>query len=162
MVGKSDEKSRRVTEFIILRRKEEHEFKKAGNPKWREQAEANFLSRMKSINKELNIEKEKPRMISSQISIEEESKIVEDVFGFLNELNSPPQINRSYKKPSFNVSKLLTYFEEKSKSFKKIPSKLLSQPVKFYDGSDFQHYHKHSSHTPPKPKPNRESYRNIL
>lgn len=165
LVGKRDKKSRKVTEFIILRRKEEQEFKKLGNPMWREQAEANFLSRMKELNKELNIDKEKPR-INTQISIEEESKIVEDVFGFLNELSSPPPVNRSNKqKPSFNVSKLLTYFEEKSRNIKKIPSKLLSRPVNYYDGSDYvENYHKHSSRTPPKhkPKPHRESYRNIL
>lgn len=160
LIGKLNEKSGKVAELILLRRKEEHDFKKAGNPQWREQAEANFASRLSNLHKELKIDKdveEIPTKIeTANINIEEDSKIVEDVFGFLNELNSPPSSNRKKEKPSFHVSKLLVYFEEKTKSIKRIPAKLLSRPVAYYEGSDYvEHYRPHE-------KPIAESYRSLL
>lgn len=130
-------RSQRINELRVLKRKEEIQFKQSGNKRWREDADANYWLRIDELNRELALEAEskKPAVVKPQqpINAEEDNKIVDDVFGFLDGPNSPrPAVKRQ---ASFAVSKMLQYFEEKSRNQKLIPPKLLSRPVNYYESS---------------------------
>lgn len=126
--GKIAEKSRKMQELMVLRRKEESDFKKANDPKWRENAEANYLSRVSELSKEYALIKEvpRPKEIIHKINSEEDSRFVDEVFGYL-EPTSPEF------KSKHQVSNLLSFFEKRSKEKKRIPSKILSRPVTYHD-----------------------------
>lgn len=134
--GKLTEKSRRMQELIMLRHQEEKEFRRAGNPNWEDDAKVNFMARFAELSREYVLEREQmtnERSLAQQkrhyINIEEDNKVVDDVFEFLHYSTSPEnETNRN----SIGVSKMLLYFEEKSKLKKKVPTKLLSRPVNFY------------------------------
>ena len=133
MRGKIAEKTRRMQELMLLRRKEEQDFKKSGNRTWREDAEANYMARVTAVSQEFVIEKEEPKpeiIENHKINIEDDNKVVDDVFGFLDSTSPEPQ--PKYRN-SYGVSKMLLFFEEKSRNKKIIPTKLLSAPVKVYE-----------------------------
>lgn len=134
--GKISEKSRKTAEFARLRIQEEQQLKKLGNSNWREEAESRFLVRLAKLSQELKLDKENETNRQYNINIEEQNKVVDDVFGFLSELQTPkmPTKNKLNSK-SFRVSKMITYLEEKSRNLKDIPSKLLHRPVTRYDTS---------------------------
>lgn len=137
LMGKISEKSRKMAELARLRVKEEQELKKAGHKAWKEEAEKRYLARMVLLNKELKIEKERA---NPQNNVEEDYKVVDDLFQFLTELQTPqmkpkPAARQKPSQPTFRVSRMISYLEAKSRNLKHIPSKLLSRPVNYYDSS---------------------------
>jgi myosin VIIa len=139
--GKMAQKSKRMTELLVMRRTEEKEFKKAGHGKWMEMAEENYRARVTELHHELEMEKEVERSTQQRtqqlqsINIEEHNKVVDDVFRFLqdsDQMSSPEQ--QPKVKTAFGVSKMLLYFEAKSRNKKHVPTKLLSAPVNSYEG----------------------------
>lgn len=130
--GKMSEKSRRMHEIRMLRSREEQELRHAGNAHWREIAEENYTKRVAALAREMQLEKEvahKPLTNGHQIYIEEDNKVVDDVFGFLPEPMSPEPQPKQQKTA---VSNLLLFFEKQTRRRKKVPKKLLSRPVTQY------------------------------
>jgi hypothetical protein len=93
------------------------------------------------LHHELEMEKEVERSTQQRtqqlqsINIEEHNKVVDDVFRFLqdsDQMSSPEQ--QPKVKTAFGVSKMLLYFEAKSRNKKHVPTKLLSAPVNSYEG----------------------------
>lgn len=143
--GKMSEKSRKLQEFRMLRIHEEHDLRQKGNPHWREIAEDNYTKRVAALSRELQLEKEvapKPLTNGHQIYIEEDNKVVDDVFGFLPEPMSPEPQPKQHKTA---VSNLLLFFEKHTKRKKTVPKKLLSRPVNQYSGNIYgnedEYYH---------------------
>lgn len=131
-------KAKRMNELLALKRREELQFKQSGNKRWREDAEHNYWMRVDELNQELALEAEMRKPVEviqpyQSIDVEENNKMLDDVFGFLNDSMSPEPVPK--RKPSFAVSKMLQYFEEKSRNKKIIPTKLLSRPVNYYESS---------------------------
>lgn len=134
-------RARRMNEIIALQRTEELQFRKSGNARWQEDAEHNYWLRVDELNKEMAEPPPPPPappiMVVVQpqpsINVEEDNKIVDDVFGFLEGTTSPEPVPK--RKPSLAVSKMRQYFEEKSRNKKIIPTKLLSRPVNYYESS---------------------------
>ncbi|CRL00551.1 CLUMA_CG013811, isoform B [Clunio marinus] len=87
--GKITEKSRKMVEFAKLRVQEEQQLKREGNKHWKEEAESRFLARLTNLNKELKLDRENEIRRQHNINIEEQTKVVDDVFGFLSELQTP-------------------------------------------------------------------------
>lgn len=134
--GKISEKSRMMIEFAKLRVQEEQQLKKGGHDNWKEEAENRFFARLTKLNQELKLDKENEIKRQHRINIEEQNKVVDDVFGFLTELQTPKMKPKNPRHtPSFRVSKMISYLEEKSRNLKHIPSKLLSRPVTSYDST---------------------------
>lgn len=134
--GKISEKSRKMLEFTKLRNQDEQQLKKAGNPNWKQEAENRFINRLANLNRELKLDRENEIRRQHNLNIEEQNRVVDDVFGFLTELQTPkPTPKNPRHMPSFKVSKLRNFLEEKSRNIKHIPSKLLSRPVNRYDSS---------------------------
>lgn len=134
--GKITEKSHKMAQFAKLRLHEEQELKRAGNAKWKEVAEASFFSRLANLNRELKLDRENEIRRQHIINIEEQNRVVDDVFGFLADLQTPKMPPKVAKhKPSIKVSKMISYLEEKSRNLKNIPSKLLSSPVNNYNAT---------------------------
>lgn len=134
--GKITEKSRKTIEFAQLRVKEEQQLKKAGDTQWKEKAEQKFLDRLMNLNRELKLEKEKEKR-QPGILDQDAHDTVNDAFLFLDDLAKTPKMKPKVDRssPSFRVSKLISYLEDKSRSVKHIPSKLLSRPVNRYDST---------------------------
>lgn len=133
---KLSEKSRKMADFARLRVQEEQQLKRAGNSNWKEEAEIRFLARLTKLNQELKLDKENEIQRQRQINIDEQTKVVDDVFGFLSELQTPKMKPKNEQRsPTYKVSKLISYLEEKSRNLKHIPSKLLSRPVDQYDST---------------------------
>lgn len=133
--GKIAEKSRKLQEFMVIRRKEEQEYKKAGHSDWKEVAEANYHARVSALLKEMKLEKEEEdsRIKNGhKIYIEEDNKVVDDMFSFLppEQPTSPEPVPKH--KNAYGVSNLLSYFERRHRNKKTIPKKLLSHPVTSY------------------------------
>ncbi|XP_058123713.1 myosin-VIIa-like isoform X2 [Anopheles ziemanni] len=101
-------RARRMNEIIARKRTEEVQFKKSGNARWREDAEHNYRLRVDELNRELAYAEEsrKAARVLPQPSInpEEDNKIVDDVFGFLEGTTSPEPVPK--RKPSLAVSKM--------------------------------------------------------
>lgn len=134
--GKISEKSRQMVGFAKLRVQEEQQLKKAGVANWKQEAENRFLLRLTKLNQELKLDKENEIKRQHIINIEEQTKVVDDVFGFLADLQTPQMKPKNPRPaPSFRVSKMIVYLEEKSRNIKNIPSKLLARPVNQYDSS---------------------------
>lgn len=140
--GKISEKSQKMVELAQLRVKEEQELKNAGHPTWKHEAEARFLSRLALLNQELKIDKEKqiqPQHINNNNNIEDEYKVIDELFDFLPEWQTPKMkpkaATRRNVPPTFRVSRMISYLEAKSRNIKHIPSKLLSRPMNYYDNS---------------------------
>lgn len=76
---------------------------------------------------------EKPKSYK-EIDAEEGVRVIENEFEFLND---PQPVNQSTprKKKTVTVSRMKNFFEEQSRIVKKIPTKLLSRPVNYYDSS---------------------------
>uniref|UniRef100_A0A1Q3FYL2 Putative myosin class v heavy chain n=1 Tax=Culex tarsalis TaxID=7177 RepID=A0A1Q3FYL2_CULTA len=95
-------KAQRMNELLAMKRTEEIQFKKSGNKRWREDAEHNYWLRFDELNRELALEAEaKKAAIKPQqpINVEEDNKIVDDVFGFLDGPMSPEPVPK--RKASF-------------------------------------------------------------
>lgn len=136
LAGKISEKSRKMAEFAKLRVQEEQQLKRAGNANWKEEAENRYFTRIARLNQELKLEKDKETKRQHQINIDEQTKVVDDVFGFLTDLQTPKmQPKNPQRAPTFKVSKMISYLEDKSRNLKYIPSKLLSRPFNYYDSS---------------------------
>ena len=135
--GKMSEKSRKMAEFAKIRNQEEQHLKRAGHINWKEEAEGRFFARLVKLNQELKLDKENELRRQHEINIEEQTKVVDDVFGFLAELGQTPKMTPKNPKrePTFRVSKMITYLERKSRNIKEIPLKLLSRPVNHYDST---------------------------
>ncbi|KAL7044735.1 hypothetical protein ACKWTF_002035 [Chironomus riparius] len=101
LLSKISEKSQRMAELGRLRVQEEQELKKANHPRWKQEAEMRFLTRLSTLNKELKIETERKSNQQYQMSIEEEDKLVDDVFSFLTELPTPVAKPRTTYTPSY-------------------------------------------------------------
>lgn len=133
--GKISAKSRKMVEFRMLRAQEEKQLKQAGNIHWKEEAEGRFLARVAKLNEELQLDKNEV-VDSYNINIEDQNKVVDDVFKFLADLQTPKMKPKNPRNASsFRVSKMISYLEEKSRNLKHIPSKLLSRPVNHYDSN---------------------------
>lgn len=131
-------KARRMTEILMMMRTEESQFKQSGHARWKEDAEHNYWLRVDELNRELAGEQQEhrslPRVVPQpSITVDDDNKIVDDVFGFLEGTTSPEPVPK--RKPSLAVSKMRQYFEEKSRNKKIIPTKLLSRPVNYYESS---------------------------
>ncbi|XP_053673304.1 myosin-VIIa-like [Anopheles nili] len=89
-------KARRMNEIIAMKRNEEMLFRKSGNSRWREDSEHNYWLRVDELNRELASQEEsrKAARILPQpiINAEEDNKIVDDVFGFLEGTTSPEPV----------------------------------------------------------------------
>lgn len=129
--GRLAQKSIRLQELMVLRNHDEKELRKAGNPNWELDAKVIYMQRYAELSKEFDLhEKIKPHQAinNHSINIEEDNKVVDDVFGFLP---SSPEMEVRSKKMN-GVSEMIVSFEAKSKVKKKVPTKLLSAPVNFY------------------------------
>lgn len=134
--GKITAKSRKMVEFGKLRVQEEEQFKRAGNANWKQEAENRFITRLAQLNRELKVDRENEIIRQHKMTIEDGNKVVDDVFGFLTELQTPlMKPKNSRRSPSFKVSQMISYLEVKSRNVKHIPSKLLSRPVNNYDST---------------------------
>lgn len=134
--GKITEKARKMVELARLRMQEEQQLKHTGNADWKQEAENRFISRLANLNRELKLDRENEIRRQHNINIEEQNKVVDDVFGFLADLQTPQMKPKNSRHlPSFRVSKMISYLEEKSRNLKHIPSKLLSRPVSSYDST---------------------------
>ncbi|XP_035917613.1 myosin-VIIa-like isoform X3 [Anopheles stephensi] len=112
-------RARRMNEIIAMQRTEELQFRKSGNARWREDAEHNYWLRVDELNREMAAQqpREAPHKLMAvlpqpTINVEEDNKIVDDVFGFLEGTTSPEPVPK--RKPSLAVSKMRQYFEEKT------------------------------------------------
>lgn len=130
--NKLSERLQKMTELAKLRLKEEQELKAAGHSKWKQEAELRYLTRLAALKKELKIENGAQ---PTQLTNEDEDKLVDDVFSFLSELPTPTPRARPRYTPSYKVSKMISYLEAKSRNVKHIPSKLLSRPTFNYNDS---------------------------
>lgn len=136
LTSKISEKSYKMSQLVQMRIQDEHELKNAGNKMWKEEAEERFFIRLGNLNRELKINTEEAaKKMQYSINIEDDKKIVDDVFGFLQEPTTPKATKKPMRTATFKVSKMISYLEEKSRNLKHIPSKLLSRPVKYYDSS---------------------------
>lgn len=125
-----------MAEFAKLRLQEEQQLKQAGNANWKQEAEGRFLARLTKLSQELRLDKENEIKRQHEINIEDGNKVVDDVFEFLKDLQTPKLKPKNPRNtPSFRVSKMISYLEEKSRSLKHIPSKLLSRPTTHYDST---------------------------
>lgn len=129
-------------EFIMQRRKDEVEFKRKGHANWKDLAEEKYLERLRLFNLETKRERQR-----KTYELEENIKIIDDEFDFLNLADMPdriisernqikfePEVAKT-KQKTIKVKQIKTFFEEQSKIVKNIPSKFLSRPVKNYDSS---------------------------
>ncbi|XP_055591765.1 myosin-VIIa-like [Uranotaenia lowii] len=86
-------KAQRMNELLALKRREEIQFKQSGNKRWREDAEHNYRMRVDELNQEMALEAElrKAATVKPQpaINVEDDNKVVDDVFGFLDGPTSP-------------------------------------------------------------------------
>ncbi|XP_065072621.1 myosin-VIIa-like isoform X2 [Ochlerotatus camptorhynchus] len=90
-------KAQRMNELLGIKRREETQFKQSGNKRWREDAEHNYWLRVDELNQELALEAEMKRTIEMvqpypAMDAEENNKVVDDVFGFLNDPMSPEPV----------------------------------------------------------------------
>nr|XP_029708948.1 myosin-VIIa-like isoform X1 [Aedes albopictus] len=97
-------KAKRMNELLALKRREELQFKQSGNKRWREDAEHNYWMRVDELNQELALEAEMRKPVEviqpyQSIDVEENNKMLDDVFGFLNDSMSPEPVPK--RKPSF-------------------------------------------------------------
>lgn len=128
--GRLAQKAIRLQELHVLRSYDEKEFHKAGNPNWELDAKVVYMQRYAELSKEFDLrENAKPTINNHIINIEEDNKVVDEVFRFLPP-SSPEMEVRSKKRNG--VSEMIVSFEAKSKIKKKVPTKLLSAPVNFY------------------------------
>lgn len=138
LAGKISEKSHKMVELAKLRIKEEQELKSSGHPTWKQEAEKRYLSRLAVLHRDLKIEKDKEfNHHHHQNSIEDEYKVIDDLFDFLPEWQTPKMkpkaATRRINAPTFKVSRLISFLEAKSRDIKHIPSKLLSRPMNYYN-----------------------------
>lgn len=134
--GKISKKASKMIEFSTLRVQEEQRLRKDGVENYKEEAERRFLARLSKLNQELQLDRENEIQHQHTINIEEQNKVVDDVFEFLSGFTTPKMKPKNLRnKPSFRVSKMISYLEEKSRTLKHIPSKLLSRPVTRYDSN---------------------------
>lgn len=130
--GRIAEKSARLQELIMLRKMEEKQFRLEGNPNWEDDAKVNFMARFAELSHEFDVRHQpKPEPIDHSINIEENNKVIDDVFDFLKHTSTSPELLPKPKKLN-GVSKMISSFEQHYKIKKKVPSKLLSRPVNFY------------------------------
>lgn len=141
LAGKASVKSQKMAELARLRVKEEQELRQSGHPTWKQEAEARYFVRLAAVNKELKIEDQKVIQNNqiNQSNVEEDYKVVDELFNFLTELQTPKMqpksAARQKSQPTFRVSRMISYLEAKSRNIRHIPSKLLSRPVNYYDSS---------------------------
>lgn len=134
--GKISQKSQKMIEFAKIRVQEEQQLKHAGVANWKEEAETRFLSRLSNLSRELKLDKENEMKQQHNVNIEEQNKVVDDVFGFLADLQTPKMKSKVPRHtPSIRVSKMITYLEEKSRNLRHVPSKLLSRATVNYQDS---------------------------
>uniref|UniRef100_A0A182NTY9 Myosin motor domain-containing protein n=1 Tax=Anopheles dirus TaxID=7168 RepID=A0A182NTY9_9DIPT len=110
-------RARRMHEIIAMQRTEELQFRKSGNARWKEDAEHNYWLRVDELNQEMALREEELRrapmmrtaaataaaattviLPQQNINAEEDNKIVDDVFGFLEGTTSPEPVPK--RKPS--------------------------------------------------------------
>lgn len=129
-------KLKRLREISNLRITEEQEFRKAGNKNWKDDAETNYRTRLKELTgtiEENGVEENGISTPSSyKIDIDEDNKVVDAVFGFLDATSDDIGDESVSVESPPHVSDMLVYFEAKSRDKKPVPSKLLSRPVGFY------------------------------
>lgn len=135
--GKMDGKSKMMHDLLVLKYQEEKDFRMSGNPHWQAAADANYKLRVNELLRDLepesNISSAPKMMVQPKINIEEEKKMVDEIFGFLQEPTSPVPATKLKHTSSIGVSRMLKFFETKNKHKKVIPTKLLSRPVNYYD-----------------------------
>uniref|UniRef100_A0A182W6G5 Myosin motor domain-containing protein n=1 Tax=Anopheles minimus TaxID=112268 RepID=A0A182W6G5_9DIPT len=90
-------RARRMNEILAMKRTEELQFRKSGNARWKEDAEHNYWLRVDELNREMTYQQEArnvPTVVLPQpsINVEEDNKIVDDVFGFLEGTTSPEPV----------------------------------------------------------------------
>lgn len=127
--GKFTEKAKRMQDLMMLRKQEELQFRKLGQAQWHELAEINYRNRVAELSKELALDKEAPTKHPQHTYRDEDNQVVDAVFDFLPETSPEPQPKHP---TAFGVSKMLLFFEEKSRNKKIVPPKLLSHPVNYY------------------------------
>lgn len=134
--SKLNERAKRIQELQALRRREEAEFKKEGRKDWEMVALSNFNHRVDELSKEMTFEREivergRPNGDMNHMEIENDYKVVDAVFEFLD---NDPVVNETTSRPvpAVRVSKMLSFYEEKSRNKPIVPKKLLSRPVNVY------------------------------
>lgn len=139
------ERARRLQDLALLKAQEEQQFKRTGTKTWQEDAERNYQERVRQMHVQLAMDKEATNhvpLLSSEelqrrhnMSIEKDNDVVDDLFKFLSETSPEPEPKHKENNGGTNalgVSKMLLFFEEKSRNKKHVPSKLLSHPVNYY------------------------------
>ncbi|KAJ6646193.1 Myosin-VIIa, partial [Pseudolycoriella hygida] len=97
--GRIAEKSARLQELIMLRKKEEKQFRQEGNPNWEDDAKVNFMARFAELSREFDVRHQpKPEPIDHSINIEENNKVIDDVFDFLKHTSTSPELLPKPKK----------------------------------------------------------------
>ncbi|XP_055683305.1 unconventional myosin-VIIa-like isoform X4 [Lutzomyia longipalpis] len=127
---KIKEKAKRMKELMLLKKQEEAQFKKLGQAQWQEIAEVNYRNRVAELSKDMAVESESQVAPQSRHSYrDEDNEVVDAVFDFLPDTSPEPQPKHP---TALGVSKMLLFFEEKSRNKKIVPPKLLSHPVNIY------------------------------
>ncbi|TMW39750.1 hypothetical protein DOY81_015169 [Sarcophaga bullata] len=129
----------KLRELRLLRKQEEEQYRLAKEPNWKQHAEENYCKRLQGIdpvttaasigNGQTNGHA-KPEEINTDnyIDVESSKKVVDDVFGFLDDADvSGPVIS--------NVREKSLMFEQEFRKNKFIPTKLLSRPVNYYEST---------------------------
>lgn len=149
--AKYGERLKQLKAFRVLRKKEEDHYRQAGERKWKQHAEANYQQRLKGIDP---LQKppatppaQAPALVpvtppitngharareepnnNNYIDVESSKKIVDDVFGFLNDADVSGPVGPNVKEKSQMFEKVLS-------KPRFIPTKLLSRPVNYYESA---------------------------
>uniref|UniRef100_A0A1A9W1S0 Myosin motor domain-containing protein n=1 Tax=Glossina brevipalpis TaxID=37001 RepID=A0A1A9W1S0_9MUSC len=120
------EKSNKMKELRMLRAKDEQHYLKTGQDNWKQKAEENHKKHLKAVkpNAEQTLEIKIPEENNNNlIDVESSKKIVDSVFGFLDEADVSGPVGPNVKQKS----RMLELQLGKNKI---IPTKLLSRPVR--------------------------------
>lgn len=130
----------KLRELRLLKKQEEEQYRQAKEKDWKQHAEDNYRKRVQGIDPLITIDTvttngqtngyAKPEELNTDnyIDVESSKKVVDDVFGFLDDADvSGPVVS--------NVREKSLMFEQELRKNKFIPTKLLSRPVNYYEST---------------------------
>ncbi|XP_061387110.1 unconventional myosin-VIIa-like, partial [Musca vetustissima] len=143
--AKYAERLLKIRELRALRKQEEEQYRREGERRWKQHAEDNYQKRLKGIDPlkkspaptpratnttttNGHVKPEEERNNNNYIDDESSKKIVDDVFGFLNDADVSGPVGPNVKEKSLMFEKVLS-------KPRIIPTKLLSRPVNYYESS---------------------------
>lgn len=133
----------KVRELKVIRSQEEEQYRKAKERNWKQHAEENYQKRLRGIDPLIKPTtpttpvpiiqtnghaKMEDFNNDNYIDVESSKKVVDDVFGFLDEADVSGPVGPNVREKSL-------MFEQELRKNKFIPSKLLSRPVNYYEST---------------------------